>query len=165
GAWETPQRTTEGGRLGNDVGKVEEEVIKMQGESLKIDIFCSQLYLQTVKMWCKGELLKECNPTEPVTLSKSGWKYLTTEPNQRILLKDSRNGCFSLLMSALQVEDSGIYWFGILDDLNVIPLRKIRVTVQKGEHSYLPGSAILTMAHQLLPACLFNLEATPRHLF
>ncbi|XP_053249080.1 uncharacterized protein LOC128416047 isoform X1 [Podarcis raffonei] len=111
----------------NKPGKLEEEV-KVQGESLSIKGFCSQ----QKKVWCKGDLLKECNPTESPSLSGPGWKYLTTEPNQRVVLQDLKNGCFSFLMSALQVEDSGIYLFGITDGLNIVPLRKIKVIVRKG---------------------------------
>ncbi|XP_061488278.1 uncharacterized protein LOC133387475 [Rhineura floridana] len=112
-----------------------EEVMKIQGESLSIEGFCSQQHLHEDKVWCKGDLLKECNPTEPPSLSGPGWKYLATELNQRIALQDLGNGCASFFMSALQVEDTGIYWFGILDGLNITPLRKIKVTVRKGQQN------------------------------
>ncbi|XP_077785059.1 uncharacterized protein LOC114598461 isoform X3 [Podarcis muralis] len=112
-------------------GKLEEEM-KVQGESLSIKGFCSQ----QKKVWCKGDLLRECNPTESPSLSGPGWKYLTTETNQRVVLQDLKNGCFSFLMSALQVEDSGIYLFGITDGLNIVPLRKIKVIVRKGQQNY-----------------------------
>ncbi|KAM6458088.1 uncharacterized protein PHA67_015828 isoform 1-T1 [Liasis olivaceus] len=112
-------------------GMKTQQVIKLQGESLSAEAFCSQQYAQAEKVWCKGELLEECNLEKPINFSRTGWKYLTTKPNQRVILNDSGNGCIYVFMSTLQLEDTGIYWFGILDGPNITPLRKIRVIVQK----------------------------------
>ncbi|XP_062975063.1 uncharacterized protein LOC134393943 isoform X4 [Elgaria multicarinata webbii] len=127
----SPASTIPSFKRSSEPGRRVEEVMKVQGESLSIEGFCSQQYMQSDKVWCKGDLLKECNLDDPLSLSGPGWKYLSTESNQRVIPKDSRNGCINFFMSALQVEDSGIYWFGILDGLHIIPLRKIKVIVQK----------------------------------
>ncbi|XP_039195674.1 uncharacterized protein LOC120306448 isoform X4 [Crotalus tigris] len=112
-------------------GMKTQEVIKIQGESLSVKAFCSQQHAQAEKVWCKEKLPKECNLEQPISFSRSGWKGLTTQPNQRVILNDLGNGCIYVFMSALQSEDTGIYWFGVLDGPNVIPLRNIRVIVQK----------------------------------
>lgn len=122
-------------------GKRLEVVMKVQGESLSIEGFCSPQYLQQEGVWCKGDLLKECNPTEPSSLSGRGWQYLTSEPSQKFALQDLGNGCAAFFTTALQVEDSGIYWFGVLDGVNIVPLRKTKVIVQKGEHMEVSGSS------------------------
>lgn len=95
--------------------------------------FCGQQHLKTKKVWCKGELLKECDIKAHGQVLGAGWKYLTTEPNQRVIIRDSINGCISLFMSDLQLEDSGIYWFGFLDGWDIVPLKRITVIVQEGE--------------------------------
>ncbi|XP_034271183.1 uncharacterized protein LOC117664393 [Pantherophis guttatus] len=117
------------------------QMIKIQGESLSVKAFCSQQYAQTEKVWCKEELTKECNLAEPISFSGSGWKRLTTQPNQRVILNDLGNGCIYVFMSALQSEDSGIYWFGVLDGPNIIPLGNIRVTVQTEQEREDTGTA------------------------
>uniref|UniRef100_A0A6J0TUK3 Uncharacterized protein isoform X2 n=1 Tax=Pogona vitticeps TaxID=103695 RepID=A0A6J0TUK3_9SAUR len=103
---------------------------KIQGESLSVKGVCSPPYIQAKKIWCKGDLLRECNPGEPFSLSRPGWRYLATDSDQRIALRESENGCLDFFISVLQTEDSGIYWIGILEDLHIIPLRKIEVIVQ-----------------------------------
>ncbi|XP_044300889.1 uncharacterized protein LOC123030769 isoform X2 [Varanus komodoensis] len=112
-----------------------EEVMKVEGESLSIEGFCSQQYIQAKKVWCKSELLKECNLEDNLSFSGPQWRLLTTESNQRVILKNSENGCIYFFMPALQVEDSGIYWFGILDGLHITHLRKIKVIVQNGQQN------------------------------
>lgn len=107
---------------------------RVQGESLSVNGFCSQLYIKRTKVWCKGDLLGECDPGQPFSLSRPGWRYLTTDPEQNVKLRESENGCLDFFISALQTEDSGIYWIGILEDLRIIPLRKIKVIVQN-QHS------------------------------
>ncbi|XP_054837138.1 uncharacterized protein LOC129330893 isoform X2 [Eublepharis macularius] len=107
------------------------EVMVGQGKNLSIVVFCGQQHLKTEKVWCKGELLKECILKAPVQLLEQGWKYLTTKPSQRVVIRNSTNGCFSVFMSDLQLEDSGIYWFGFLDGWNIIPFKKITVIVQE----------------------------------
>uniref|UniRef100_A0A8D2KZC6 Ig-like domain-containing protein n=1 Tax=Varanus komodoensis TaxID=61221 RepID=A0A8D2KZC6_VARKO len=106
-----------------------EEVMKVEGESLSIEGFCSQQYIQAKKVWCKSELLKECNLEDNLSFSGPQWRLLTTESNQRVILKNSENGCIYFFMPALQVEDSGIYWFGILDGLHITHLRKIKHSI------------------------------------
>ncbi|XP_032074458.1 uncharacterized protein LOC116509412 [Thamnophis elegans] len=115
-------------------GMKTQEVTRTQGESLSVKIFCSQQHAQAKKVWCKEELMKECSLEKSISFSGSGWKGLTTQPNQRVILNDLGNGCIYVFMSALQSEDTGLYWFGVLDGLNIIPLRNIKVIVQKGEH-------------------------------
>uniref|UniRef100_A0A8C6X3L9 Immunoglobulin V-set domain-containing protein n=1 Tax=Naja naja TaxID=35670 RepID=A0A8C6X3L9_NAJNA len=109
-----------------------QEVIKIQGESLIVKAFCSQQHVQAEIVWCKEELPKECSLEKLISFSRSRWKRLTTQPDQRVIMNDLGNGCIYVFMSALQSEDTGIYWFGVLDGPNIIPLRKIRVIVQKG---------------------------------
>nr|XP_060628617.1 uncharacterized protein LOC132773385 [Anolis sagrei ordinatus] len=125
-----PTSTTPSFGSPNKLGRRLQEVIKEQGESLIMKAFCSQQH-QAKKVWCKGDILKECNLDKPVGISGTGWQYLTPEPNQRVVLLESGNGCIYFFISALHMEDSGIYWFGILEDLNIIPLRKFKVIVQK----------------------------------
>ncbi|KAJ7332982.1 hypothetical protein JRQ81_015162 [Phrynocephalus forsythii] len=107
---------------------------KVQGESLSVKGFCSMSSIQAKKVWCKGDLLGECNPGEPFSFSRPGWRYLINDPDQRVGLRESENGCLDFFISVLQSEDSGIYWIGILEDLHIIPLRKIEVKVQS-QHS------------------------------
>ncbi|KAG8132130.1 hypothetical protein E2320_010013 [Naja naja] len=110
-----------------------QEVIKIQGESLIVKAFCSQQHVQAEIVWCKEELPKECSLEKLISFSRSRWKRLTTQPDQRVIMNDLGNGCIYVFMSALQSEDTGIYWFGVLDGPNIIPLRKIRVIVQKDQ--------------------------------
>ncbi|KAH0618825.1 hypothetical protein JD844_018319 [Phrynosoma platyrhinos] len=112
-------------------GRKLQEVIKVQGESLILEAFCSEQDVQAEKVWCKGDLLTECDVDKPLSLSRTGWKYLTPEPNQRVVLLVSKNGCIYFFIASLQIEDSGIYWLGILEGLRIIPVRRIKVIVQK----------------------------------
>ncbi|KAF7254121.1 Triggering receptor expressed on myeloid cells 2, partial [Varanus komodoensis] len=109
-----------------------EEVQVEKGMSLKITTFCEHKYFQGDKIWCREKHLKECDLKGPLSHSRSGWRYLTAQPNQKILLQHSTNGCVSLLMTNLQVEDSGIYWFGLLEGLEIVSSNKIKVVVHEG---------------------------------
>ncbi|XP_016848781.1 uncharacterized protein LOC103278711 isoform X2 [Anolis carolinensis] len=125
-----PTSMTPSSESPNKSGRRLQEVIKVQGESLIMKAFCSQQH-QSKKIWCKGDILKECDLDKPVGISATGWQYLTPKPNQKVILLDSGNGCSYFFISDLHMDDSGIYWFGILEDLNIIPLRKFKVIVQK----------------------------------
>ncbi|KAL8178962.1 UNVERIFIED_CONTAM: hypothetical protein K2H54_058086 [Gekko kuhli] len=103
----------------------------MRGQPFSIVGFCGQQHLKTKKVWCKRELLKQCDLKAHGQLLGPGWKYLTTDPNQRVIIRDSTDGCLSLFMTDLQPEDSGIYWFGFLDRWNIIPFKKITMIVQE----------------------------------
>ncbi|XP_062975082.1 uncharacterized protein LOC134393943 isoform X6 [Elgaria multicarinata webbii] len=108
------------------------QVMLVQGMSLRIMAFCAYKYLQGDKIWCKEKQQKECDLKGPLSHSGSGWKYLTNQPNQKIMLERPTNGCISLLMTNLQVEDSGIYWFGLLEGLEIVSSNKIKVVVHEG---------------------------------
>ncbi|XP_048353274.1 uncharacterized protein LOC125433032 isoform X2 [Sphaerodactylus townsendi] len=107
------------------------QVVVVQGKPVNLVGFCGQQYWKAQKVWCKGELLEECDLKAPGQLLGQGWKYLTTEPNQRIIIRNSSNDCVSFHMSDLQLKDKGIYWFGFLDGWNVRPLTKVTVIVQE----------------------------------
>ncbi|XP_077190678.1 uncharacterized protein LOC143835974 isoform X2 [Paroedura picta] len=115
------------------------EVTVIRGEPLSMVGFCGQQHLKKKKIWCKGEL---CDPKAPGQLLGPGWKNLTTDPNQRIIIRDSTNGCTSLSMTDLQLEDSGIYWFGFLDGWNIIPFKKLTVIVQEEQKNH--GNVTIT---------------------
>uniref|UniRef100_A0A670ZGS3 Immunoglobulin V-set domain-containing protein n=1 Tax=Pseudonaja textilis TaxID=8673 RepID=A0A670ZGS3_PSETE len=112
-------------------GMTMQAVIKIQGESLSVKAFCSLQHAQAERVWCKEELPEECSLEKLTSFSGSRWKGLTTQPDQRVIVNDLGDGCIYVFMSALQSEDTGIYWFGVLDGPNIIPLRNIRVIVQK----------------------------------
>ncbi|XP_026536190.1 uncharacterized protein LOC113420466 [Notechis scutatus] len=122
-------------------GMTMQEVIKVQGESLSVKAFCSQQHAQAERVWCKEELPEECSLEKLISFSGSRWKGLTTQPDQRIIVNDLGDGCIYVFMSALQSEDTGIYWFGVLDGPNIIPLRNIRVIVQKDQQKEDIGTA------------------------
>lgn len=97
----------------------------MEGQSFNRMVFCSE---EGENVWCKGELLDECDlDVGP------GWKHLIAGRTQTVILKISVNGCISVSMPALQVGDSGTYWFGILYNLNIVPIKKFRLIVLEGE--------------------------------
>uniref|UniRef100_A0A8D0DJJ0 Uncharacterized protein n=1 Tax=Salvator merianae TaxID=96440 RepID=A0A8D0DJJ0_SALMN len=115
-------------------GGSSEEVLLVEGTSLRIKAFCGHQHLKGEKVWCKEKLKEECYHNAPLSFPGSGWKYLTTESSQWIILEGSANDCISLIMPSLQVEDSGIYWFGILNHATFISLEKINVVIHKSEY-------------------------------
>ncbi|XP_026575780.1 uncharacterized protein LOC113449052 [Pseudonaja textilis] len=122
-------------------GMTMQAVIKIQGESLSVKAFCSLQHAQAERVWCKEELPEECSLEKLTSFSGSRWKGLTTQPDQRVIVNDLGDGCIYVFMSALQSEDTGIYWFGVLDGPNIIPLRNIRVIVQKDQQKEDIGAA------------------------
>lgn len=114
----------------NELANVAEVITIMEGQSFNRMVFCTE---GGAEVWCKGELLDECDPQAPPGLLGTGWKQLTDDPIQRVILKNSRNGCISISIPALQLGDSGTYWFGILYNLKIVPIKKIRLIVHEGE--------------------------------
>lgn len=112
-----------------------QELNILQGESLRIYLFCDQENVNKEKVWCKEELLKACLPhTNPVIFSEPEWKVLTMASNKKIKLGDSRKGCASVHMTTVEVEDSGLYWFGLLYGQKIDYLSPIKLVVHKGKH-------------------------------
>lgn len=110
------------------------EVKLLQGESLRIYLFCDQENLNAEKVWCK-ELLKACLPhTNPVIFSEPEWKVLTTASNEKVRLGDPRKHCASVHITTVEVEDSGLYWFGLLHGQKIDNLSRIKIVVHKGKH-------------------------------
>ncbi|KAJ6640458.1 hypothetical protein lerEdw1_013713 [Lerista edwardsae] len=116
----------------NELATIAEVITMMDGQSFNRMIFCTE---EGEEVWCKGELLDECDPEAPPGLLGTGWKQLTDDPIQRVILKNSRNGCISISIPALQVRDSGTYWFGIIYNLKIVPIKKIRLIVHEGQQN------------------------------
>ncbi|XP_060089260.1 uncharacterized protein LOC132567599 [Heteronotia binoei] len=116
----------------NEAGRNQELNI-LQGESLRIYLFCDQEHLNTAKVWCKEEPLKGCLlRTNPVIFSEPEWKVLTMASNQKVKLGDSRKSCASVHMTTVEVEDSGLFWFGLLHGQKINYLSPIKIVVHKG---------------------------------
>lgn len=109
-------------------------MVLTQGTSLRIRAFCAYQYLQGNPVWCKEKQHNECRFQNPRSLTELGWQYLTSEANQKIMLEGVVNGCISLLMKSLQIEDSGRYWFGILSGTKMVSIKSMKVVVHHGEH-------------------------------
>uniref|UniRef100_A0A8C3RNA9 Immunoglobulin V-set domain-containing protein n=1 Tax=Chelydra serpentina TaxID=8475 RepID=A0A8C3RNA9_CHESE len=84
-------------------------------------------YSQREKFWCKERSDLECHTL--VLSSPAAGRNSLNPPNARVNLKDSGTGWISVSMAELQVEDSGIYWCGVSDDLKIIQLKKIKLAV------------------------------------
>ncbi|KAG6935442.1 CMRF35-like molecule 5 [Chelydra serpentina] len=109
-------------------GKDLELVRKVQGGALTtVCHYNEHNYSQREKFWCKERSDLECHTL--VLSSPAAGRNSLNPPNARVNLKDSGTGWISVSMAELQVEDSGIYWCGVSDDLKIIQLKKIKLAV------------------------------------
>nr|XP_006119391.2 uncharacterized protein LOC102444823 [Pelodiscus sinensis] len=108
-------------------GKDPDMVRRVQGDTFITGCqYDKTKYSQTEKFWCKALSDLECNI---LARSSPGRNYQNTPPKAKISLKDSGTGWISVSMTELRIEDSGIYWCGVSDNLKIIPLIKIKLAV------------------------------------
>lgn len=122
-----------------NTGKSQKVLVLTQGTSLRIRVFCAYQYFQGNTIWCKDKQYKECQFPNSRNFTELGWRYLTTETNQKVMLEGVVNGCISLLMKNLQVEDSGTYWFGLLTGVKMVSVNSVKVVVHHGKHWWISG--------------------------
>ncbi|XP_038235935.1 CMRF35-like molecule 5 isoform X3 [Dermochelys coriacea] len=115
-------------------GKDLELVRRVQGGALTtVCHYNEHKYSRREKFWCKELSDLKCRTL--VLSSPAAGRNSLNPPKARVSLKDTETGWISVSMTELQVEDSGIYWCGLSDDLKIIPLKKIKVAVSY-EESY-----------------------------
>ncbi|XP_038235934.1 trem-like transcript 1 protein isoform X2 [Dermochelys coriacea] len=109
-------------------GKDLELVRRVQGGALTtVCHYNEHKYSRREKFWCKELSDLKCRTL--VLSSPAAGRNSLNPPKARVSLKDTETGWISVSMTELQVEDSGIYWCGLSDDLKIIPLKKIKVAV------------------------------------
>uniref|UniRef100_A0A8C3RNQ4 Immunoglobulin domain-containing protein n=1 Tax=Chelydra serpentina TaxID=8475 RepID=A0A8C3RNQ4_CHESE len=107
-----------------------ELVTAVQGSSFSTRCYYDNYnYSLKEKLWCKMLSDWKCLNSFFLTVRAKGGKYLNIAPKRMVSLTDSGTGWISVSMTELQIEDSGTYLCGVLDDGTIIPSKKIKVAV------------------------------------
>ncbi|XP_015740859.1 uncharacterized protein LOC107324920 isoform X2 [Coturnix japonica] len=107
--------------------------LQVQGETFRAN--CSydvQKYLREKKYWCKEQAERNC-PDLTLSFPSEGRAAPTRALHHPAELRDSRGGWFSVMMRALQKEDSGTYQCGVWVGMKQVLLQRIQMVVSPKE--------------------------------